>query len=77
MIDKSIVELLLPAGALIMLINRDGGQIVPNGATVLKAEDSLLVVGNNEALAMLDEIAQNAAVEVVEPDTKTVSEEIP
>ncbi len=51
------MELPLSAGALIILINRDGKQIVPNGATVLHAEDTLLVLGNDEALAALRTLA--------------------
>jgi len=44
---KSVVELGIPPNALIVLINRDGKFITPNGSTVIQAGDKLLVMTNN------------------------------
>lgn len=43
---KQIVELGLPASALIVSILREGATFVPNGSTVLEPEDVLLVVSD-------------------------------
>jgi cell volume regulation protein A len=45
---KSIVELQFPKTALIILINRDGKYITPNGATTLQENDKLLVMIDND-----------------------------
>jgi len=41
---KQVVELGLPESALIMLIKRGGGSVVPRGSTILEAGDVLLVL---------------------------------
>lgn len=45
---KTIVELGLPAGFLIVLIDRDGEFILPGGGTTLLAHDRLLVLAEKE-----------------------------
>ncbi len=50
-IGKSIIDLDLPTGVLVVLIARGDETIVPNGATVLHPEDTLVVVANREALS--------------------------
>jgi cell volume regulation protein A len=50
-IGSSILELNLPAGALVVLIGRGDKTIVPNGGTVLHAYDKLVVVATTTALA--------------------------
>ncbi|WP_299818797.1 potassium/proton antiporter [uncultured Pontibacter sp.] len=47
-IGKSIVELQFPRTALIVLIDRAGKYVTPNGATVLLAGDKLLVMIDND-----------------------------
>jgi cell volume regulation protein A len=44
---KSVVELGIPPNALIVLINRNGKFITPNGSTVIQADDKLLVMTDN------------------------------
>ena len=39
----------LPEGSLVMLINRDGRYIVPNGTRRLKAGDKLLIIRESES----------------------------
>jgi cell volume regulation protein A len=46
---KSIMELGLPKDALVVVISRDGGSIVPNGATVIKEGDKLLILAGESA----------------------------
>jgi cell volume regulation protein A len=43
---RSIMQLGLPAGVLIVLITRDDDSIVPNGGTVLQEGDKLVVLAN-------------------------------
>src|SRR5690606_23897606 len=43
---RALVELRLPEGALIVLIERDGAYIVPTGATRLTASDIVLVLAD-------------------------------
>ncbi len=52
-VGRSIVELHLPPGALIVLLRRAGRYVVPRGDTVLLAGDALQVLGSPEALAEL------------------------
>lgn len=47
-VGKSLVELQLPKTSLIVLIDRQGKFVTPNGATVLEAGDKLLVMVDNE-----------------------------
>jgi cell volume regulation protein A len=47
-VDRPIVDLQLPAGTLVVLINRGGEYLVPQGATVLRAGDRLLLVADRE-----------------------------
>ncbi len=47
---KSIMELGLPVGALVVSINRDGESMVPGGGTVLEAGDRLLILADRETL---------------------------
>lgn len=46
---KSIVELQFPKSSLIVLINRGGKYVTPNGATVLEPNDKLLVMIDNDS----------------------------
>lgn len=47
-IGKRLVELGLPAGFLIVLIERNGEYVLPNGGTTLLAGDTLLVLAEKE-----------------------------
>lgn len=47
-VGKSLVELQFPKTTLIVLINRNGKFITPNGATVLEAGDKLFVMTDND-----------------------------
>jgi cell volume regulation protein A len=50
---KQIVEAGFPRGALIALVRRGEQFVVPNGDTVLRAGDTLLVLAEKEELASL------------------------
>ncbi len=52
-INLQVVDLHLPADALIVLIGRDQSFIVPNGGTLLQAEDTLLVLADKSYLKKL------------------------
>ena len=45
-VDKKIVELRFPKNAIIAMIIRDNNYITPNGATVIKAQDTLIVLAD-------------------------------
>ncbi len=47
-VGQSLVQLQLPKETLIVLINRNGKFLTPNGATVLEANDVLFVMTNND-----------------------------
>ncbi|MBC8075432.1 MAG: potassium/proton antiporter, partial [Chloroflexales bacterium] len=49
-VGLSIMELGLPAGALVILVRRGDDKLVPSGATVLEAGDQLLVLAGVDAL---------------------------
>ncbi|MDX5422681.1 MAG: potassium/proton antiporter [Hymenobacteraceae bacterium] len=47
-VGKALVDLHFPKGSLIVLINRRGKFVTPNGATVLEPDDVLYVMTDNE-----------------------------
>lgn len=49
--DSPIVDLDLPDGALIVLVSRDGQFVIPQGSTVLRTGDTVLVLAAGTALA--------------------------
>ncbi len=53
-VGKEIVKLKLPKPVLIVLVERDGKYIQPNGSTVLEEHDKLLILANNKE--MLSEV---------------------
>lgn len=55
-VGKSIIELNLPPGYLVVLIARQGAFIQPNGSTVLQAGDRLIALTEKEALVSAREI---------------------
>jgi cell volume regulation protein A len=57
-VGRQIIEAGVPSGALIALIGRDQEFIVPNGDTVLRAGDKLLVLAGKEELASLRSIIE-------------------
>lgn len=50
---RSIVEIGLPRGALVVLVRRGDESIVPNGGTILEADDRLVMLADGEALASI------------------------
>jgi cell volume regulation protein A len=55
-IDKTVAELALPAGALIIAIGRDGEFVVPSGQTKVRADDALLVLADLEMARAIERI---------------------
>jgi potassium/hydrogen antiporter len=47
---KPIVDLGLPAGALIVLIHKGDEYLIPSGGTILEAGDGLMILADNESL---------------------------
>ena len=48
---KAYATLGLPAGALVLLIRRGGGFIVPHGNTEIMVNDALMILGSPDILA--------------------------
>lgn len=55
-IGRSLVELGLPTGALIVLVRRGDGVFVPRGVTQIEAQDALLVLAEPAMLHRVHEI---------------------
>lgn len=58
---RQIVELGLPPGALIVLVERRSKVLVPSGGTVVQAGDVLLVLADADSLAVLRSAIERAA----------------
>lgn len=50
---RSIIELDLPAGALVVAINREGESVAPSGVTVFEAGDRVLFLADRELLPVV------------------------
>src|SRR5690606_9316918 len=50
---QPVVALDLPAGTLIVLLQRGDGYVVPEGRTIVRAGDRLLVLAEGEALGKI------------------------
>src|SRR5690606_12498143 len=55
-IDKALVNLGIPPGTIIVLVNRGGHFIVPQGTSELQEGDQMLVVGEDAGIAELRKI---------------------
>ena len=61
--NKKIVALKFPKNAIIAMIKRDGKFLVPNGATVIEANDTLIVLSDTkEGLDIVDKCLLNKVV---------------
>jgi potassium/hydrogen antiporter len=60
--NRSIMELNMPAGVLVVSINRGGDTLVPSGSTVLETGDRMLVLANTELLPLVREVVLKARV---------------
>ena len=62
-VDKKIVELDFPKNAIIAMIKRNGHYLVPNGSTIIEANDSLIVLSDTqEGLDKVDECLGQVAI---------------
>ena len=60
---KKIVDLKFPKNAIIAMIKRNGKYLVPNGSTVIEANDTLIVLSDTkEGLNQVDECLLNKVV---------------
>jgi len=59
-VGRKILELGLPDQALVVLIGRDGGFVVPRGATTIEAGDALLLLSDAAGLAEVRRIVGQA-----------------
>jgi len=57
--NKRIVDLNLPAGVLVLLVARDGEDVVPNGGTVLRSGDLIQVLADRTFATHGSEIFKN------------------
>jgi potassium/hydrogen antiporter len=69
-VGKRLLEMQLPHGVLITLIQKESGEFfIPDGGTVLQANDHVLVLGESQ---YLEEIQRRIAIEKV-PERNDVS----
>lgn len=59
-VDRRILEVGLPDGALVVLVGRDGRYLIPSGGTQLRAADRLFVLASDAALARVERLVQPA-----------------
>ena len=58
-VEKSVQDINLPKGALILFIFRDNEHIIPSGSTVLKAGDQIGIIAKKDAINKLESIFEN------------------
>lgn len=58
-VDKQLVDIKFPEGALIVLIGRDGEFFVPIGATIIKQGDRLLILSDKDVLAQVRSLIES------------------
>lgn len=61
-VGRSIIDLRLPRGTLVVSIIRGEEDVVPNGGTVLAAGDRMLVLAERESLPAIRELVQRGTV---------------
>lgn len=64
LVGRSLIDLKLPRGVLVVQVQRDDEPIIPSGGTVLQADDHLLVLATPDALPALEELAERAGVQL-------------
>jgi potassium/hydrogen antiporter len=64
---RTLIELALPRGLLLVQIQREEGVILPDGATMIEPGDHLLILATPEAGAALDQLEAGAAVRLLPP----------
>ncbi|MFV9505126.1 MAG: potassium/proton antiporter [Oscillochloridaceae bacterium umkhey_bin13] len=74
LVGKTMLELGLPRGVLVVQIQRDEGVLIPSGGTVLQADDHLLVLATPETMPALEELYREAGVQLASalPPPRTV-----
>jgi cell volume regulation protein A len=65
LVGKSLIQLGLPRGVLVVQIQRDEAQIIPDGATILEPEDHLLVLATPAAMTSLAALRDQRSVRLL------------
>ncbi len=58
-VDKSVQDINMPKGALILFISRNGEPFIPSGSTVLRAGDQVGIIAKKDAINKLESIFEN------------------
>lgn len=69
LVGSSLLELGLPRGVLVVQIQRDGAVLIPNGSTVLRTGDHLLVLATPDAQSALEQLCDECSVQLLSPVT--------
>lgn len=69
LVGNSLLELGLPRGVLVVQIQRDGAALIPNGGTVLRAGDHLLVLATPDTQSALEQLCDACSVQLLSPVT--------
>jgi cell volume regulation protein A len=67
LVGRALIDLGLPPGVLFVQIRREGGVLVPDGATVVESDDHLLILVTPDAQHALDALRETAAVRLIAP----------
>ena len=59
-IGRSLAELHMPRGTLLAAMLREGGALIPEARTVIKADDSIVLVGNRESFQQARQLFRKA-----------------
>jgi len=63
-IGMKLAELGLPKGALVLLIRREGGFVIPQGSIQIRENDGLMVLGSEHVLSETGKVLGDAACQV-------------
>jgi len=63
-VNRQVVDINLPGGTLVVLVDRDDESLVPDGKTVPKPGDSLLLLSDKDALEKACGIIEISAAKV-------------
>lgn len=69
LVGKTLLDLGLPRGVLLVQITRGDSKLIPGGSTVLEADDHLFVLATPEAMPSLTALRDQAAVKLITSGT--------
>ncbi len=65
LVGRSLLDLRLPRGVLVVQIQREEAPIIPSGDTVLQANDQLIVLATPDTLPVLEQLYRDSGVQLI------------